>query len=170
MISLDDPKWRDLDGGYRVRYDASVDLKKLEAGEDVWEVFWNELHHQGDVGEASYAAVPHLVRIAESAPKRDWNLFGLVSIIEVERHRKGNPPVPSWLEADYNESLTKLLSLAFKELATSSDLMTIRSALAAVALAKGDLRLGAVLIHLCSSEIDELAEERLFWSELYSGK
>jgi len=41
-------------------------LQRLAAGMDrdaAWAELWQGLHHQGDVCEASYAAVPHLVRI-----------------------------------------------------------------------------------------------------------
>lgn len=91
MLNLDDPKWKELNGGYRTPYDASIALRELEAGEDAWDELWQELHHQGDVGEASYAAVPHLVRIAGAASEIDRNLFSLVATIEIERHRGGNP-------------------------------------------------------------------------------
>jgi len=60
MLSLTDPRWRTLKGGYRTLYDASGALSRLAQGYDVWEELWDKLQHQGDVGEASYAAVPHL--------------------------------------------------------------------------------------------------------------
>jgi hypothetical protein len=37
MLSLSDPKWRELKGGYNVHYDASVALSRLERGEVVWD-------------------------------------------------------------------------------------------------------------------------------------
>ena len=67
----------------------------MQEGKDVWDELWDELNHQGEVGVASYAAVPELVRIAGGATCRDWNIYGLVATIEVERHRKGNPSVPA---------------------------------------------------------------------------
>jgi len=100
MLSLEDEKWKELQGGYRCRYDASVALRSLQSGIDVWGELWNELHHQGDVGLASYAAIPHLVQIAGGAALRDWNFYGLVATIEVERHRRENPALPSWLADD----------------------------------------------------------------------
>lgn len=101
MLPLNDPRWKALHGGYRTPYDASVALARLERGEDVWEELWQELHHQGDVGDASYASVPHLVRICSALPERDSNLYELVSTIEVERHRRSNPQVPEWLWRDF---------------------------------------------------------------------
>jgi hypothetical protein len=104
MLSLTDPRWRSLKGGYRRVYDASGALRRLEEGHDVWDELWEELHHQGDVGEASYAAVPQLVRISRDGGHRDWNLYALVARIEIERHRKSNPPIPDWLLADYSSA------------------------------------------------------------------
>jgi len=60
MLSFDDPRWRQLRGGYGSPYDPRKALLSLERGTDVlaaWSELWEELHHQGDVGEASYAAV-----------------------------------------------------------------------------------------------------------------
>jgi hypothetical protein len=167
MMSLDDPRWSELKGGYKVPYDASVPLRRLEAGEDVWDELWQELHHQGDVGEASYTSLPHLVRIARALPHRDWNFYGLVSTIEIERHRKSNPPLPSWLAEDYEEALHDLLELALGDLHDTDDRITIRSILGAVALAKGDLKLGALVSRSDDSEIDEVLERYEAWSELY---
>jgi hypothetical protein len=167
MMSLDDPRWSDLKGGYKVPYDASVPLRRLEAGEDVWDELWQELHHQGDVGEASYVSLPHLVRIASSLPHRDWNFYGLISTIEVERHRKSNPPLPAWLAEDYMEALHNLIELALDDIRDSKDRLTIRSILGAVALAKGDLKLGALVSRSDDSEIDEILEQYDAWSELY---
>ena len=42
-----------------------------------------DLHHQGDLGKASYAAVSLLVEVGETRA-RDWNLYGLIATIEVE--------------------------------------------------------------------------------------
>src|SRR5678809_694906 len=83
MLALTDKRWQRLHGGYRIPFDASVPLAQLEAGKPVWDQLWEELHHQGDVGEASYAAVPHLVRITQGITVRDWNVYALVALIEI---------------------------------------------------------------------------------------
>ncbi|HET6413810.1 MAG TPA: hypothetical protein VFG53_17260 [Anaeromyxobacter sp.] len=167
MLPLNDPIWKNLKGGYGVPYDASAPLARLERGDQVWEELWQELHHQGDVGDASYAAVPHLVRICGALPDRDWNLYGLVSTIEVERHRKSNPPLPEWVRADYQMALRDLLALGLADLPRVTDASTVRSILGAVALAKGALKLGAWIAFSDESEIDEMLDERQAWSELY---
>jgi hypothetical protein len=167
MLPLNDPTWKRLRGGYKVPYDASVPLSRLERGDDVWDELWQELHHQGDVGEASYASVPHLVRIGASLTNRDWNVYALVSTIEVERHRKSNPPVPEWVRADYEKALTDLLALGLMDLGRTEDALTMRSILGAVALARGALKLGAWIAFADESEIDDTVENHYAWSKLY---
>jgi hypothetical protein len=169
MLSLDDTRWATLLGGYRIPYDASNALRRLEAGENVWDDLWNELHHQGDLGEASYAAVPQLVRICE-ARARDWNLYGIAATIEVERHRASNPLIPDWLADSYREAWAKLTALALRDLAGAPDIYTLRSALSVVALARGDLKLGALLAGIDESEIAEYIEDHMAWSQLYMSR
>jgi hypothetical protein len=168
VLPLDDPKWGELMGGYKTPYDPSDALRRLEKGEDVWDELWQELHHQGDVGEASYAAVPHLVRIAKSLPRRDWNFYGLVSTIEIERHRKCNPPIPNWLGPAYADAIRGLLELAIRDLPHTDNRDTVRSILGAIALGKGELKLGALISHSDDSEIDEILNDYEAWSTLYN--
>jgi hypothetical protein len=168
MLSLSDPIWRELEGGYRAPYDASEALARMEAGESVWDELWEELHHQGDVGVASYAAIPQLVRISEARRASDWNLYALAATIEVERHRKNNPPLPDWLSFSYKSAWAGLVKLALADLAGKPDALTLRSALSVVALGRGDLKLGALLNHADTDEITAYVEEHLAWSSLYS--
>jgi len=46
MLTLNDSRWKQLHGGYRVPYDASVPLQRLERGEDVWAELWQNLQLQ----------------------------------------------------------------------------------------------------------------------------
>jgi hypothetical protein len=168
MLLLTDTVWRELQGGYRVPYDASKALARMERGESVWEELWNELHHQGDVGVASYAAIPQIVRISEARRDRDWNLYALASTIEIERHRKNNPPLPEWLAPSYKAAWEGIVRLALFDLAGKLDELTLRSALAVIALGRGDLKLGALLNHSDTAEIAAYVEDNLAWSSLYA--
>ena len=168
MLALTDERWQQLHGGYRIPYDASAPLIQLEAGRDVWNELWDELHHQGDVGEASYAAVPHLVRIAQGMAVRDWNAYALVALIEIERHRKTNPPLPLWLQSDYETAWRDIVALALSDLTAATDSLTVQSAISVVAVGRGQRKLGALLCHFDESEVTELAEEKLAWSALYA--
>jgi len=170
MLSLEDAMWKELHGGYGVPYDASVALRSMKDGIDVWDELWNELHHQGDVGVASYAAVPQIVCIAVAATTRDWNFYGLLATIEVERHRKSNPALPSWLKADYDSALVRASALALTDLGLAADSATVQAILSVLALTKGELKLGAMLSALDASELDELLEAQLAWSETYEEK
>ena len=89
MISLDDKRWKEFEGGYRIKYDASIPLLKLQNGtdspEEIWSEFWDELHHQGDVGAASYAAIVRVARIIRDRKIFDYNPFGLAVTIDLAR-------------------------------------------------------------------------------------
>jgi hypothetical protein len=158
-----------MKGAYRVPYDPRPAIAKLRQdplNREAWDELWNELHHQGDVGEASYAALPLLVEACRAGP-RDWHLYGLVATIEVERHRAANPRLPVWLADAYRAALQRAKELAQVDLASTTDSLVLRSAMAVLALASGDRELGALLSHLDSSEIRGLLEEYLAWGELY---
>src|SRR5436190_18917394 len=65
MIDFDDKRWEGLKGGYKIAYDPRPALRELESGnpvDPIWDELWEDLHHQDTIGEASYAAVPHLIR------------------------------------------------------------------------------------------------------------
>jgi hypothetical protein len=171
MLAYNDPKWRELKGGYKVLYDPTFALKKLESGMDnasAWHELWQELHHQSDVGEASYAAVPHLVRIHQATRSLDWNLYALASTIEIERHRKTNPPLPDWLAKSYHEAWVALLELAIDDLKQARDDTSTRALLGAIAIGKGMLKLGSVILDFTDDELLEILDQYCPWTELYN--
>lgn len=116
MISLADPIWKELEGGYRVKYDASIPLTILSEEtnfskiKSILEELFEELHHQGDVGIASYLSVPHLIEIGITRKIVDWRIVALIAIIEIERHNEENPTIPHEYEKEYLESLQKVLT------------------------------------------------------------
>jgi len=104
MISLDDARWSNMTGGYRMPLDPRPLIKRLDTDADttaVWQDLWDELHHQGDVGEASFAAVPFLVESYRKQRVLDGNTFAIVAIIELARKEGKNPDVPQWIAEDY---------------------------------------------------------------------
>ncbi|RMH21683.1 MAG: hypothetical protein D6696_05205 [Acidobacteria bacterium] len=66
LLPLEGARWADYRDAYRQKpCDVVKWIRELEergASPKFWEKIWNELHHQGDVGEASYAILPYLVR------------------------------------------------------------------------------------------------------------
>jgi hypothetical protein len=158
-MELNDPRWASLKGGYGVPFDPRPALLKLADGSDsqaAWDQLWDGLHHQGDVGEASYACVPHLVRIHEARGMPDWNTYAIVATIDLARERRRNPTVPAWLDAEYASAIEDLAGLALKELPRAVDRETTRSMLAVLAIWKGARMYGRVLVELSEDELSEL--------------
>ena len=162
MSGDDNARWAALISGYRLPYDPRSALAALEAGdhERAFAELWNELHHQGDVDTASYAAVPELVRIYKSRAVPDWNVHALVGTIELRRGRGKNPELPSWLANAYHDALHLLLGLALDDLRKSDDPFVTRCALAIVALMKGLRDYAIVLLDLDESDLAEIVKDR----------
>jgi len=159
MLELDDPKWKTLKGGYRVPYDASIALRRLLTEEDhepIWDELWNELHHQGDLGEASYAAVPQLVRIHEETGRLGFQVYSYVSYIEIVRHSERNPPLPDWIEESYHQAWEKLFELGLRDLRNTDDGRIVHCVFGAIALHKGLTKLGGLLTLFDADEIEDL--------------
>ena len=154
-------------------FDPRPALLRLQTdGSDAnaWAELWANLHHQGDVDEASYASVVELARIHESTRLSTANLFALVATIEVERHRRTNPPVPEWLKADYQDAWLKLRGAALSELEESSSPDALQFAAAVALLSKGLDQLGALVWYQDASTLQEYLDDHLAWTELYSEK
>jgi hypothetical protein len=135
LLSLDDPIWPTLEGGYRIPYDASEALKAMQAGADVWHALWEDLHHQGDVGVASYAAVPQLVNMLGAAASRPEDFYALIALIELERHRQHNPPLPDWLADSYRAAWAQLPAIAARDLQDQLDPVMLDAIFAVLAMA-----------------------------------
>ena len=164
MLGLDDKRWQNLDGGYRKKFDPRPSLSKLDTNNDTkvaWQELWEGLHHQGDVGEASYAAVPQLVRIYRNAGVIDWNTYAIVAVIELARDDDKNPPIPKWLEEDYFQAIRDLAELGAVEVLQTKNPEEIRAILSILAIS------AAARIH-AKFLIDYSAEELLEMERLAS--
>jgi len=163
MLSLDDSRWSELKGGYRTQFDPRPLLASLETGQGVaaaWDGLWENLHHQGDVGEASYAAVPHLVRVHRQRGVADWNTYAIVAIIELARNQRENPEVPSWLEEDYSRAIRELAQIGSVEVLDAKEPEEVRFILSVLAIAKGARMCGRFLVHYSEKELLDI-ESRL---------
>jgi hypothetical protein len=162
MLSFDDPRWAEMDGGYRTRFDPRPLLVKLESNIDVtgtWEELWNELHHQGDVGIASFAAIPHLVRIHCANPIDDWNTYAIVAIIELARQVGDNPDVPKWLSVDYFTAIKTLAEFGASQIMRARTAEDIRAILSILALYKGLRHHGKLLILYAEEELEDVMKQ-----------
>jgi hypothetical protein len=158
-MDLDDPQWSRLLGGYRVPYDPRKALIALERGDDTnnaWKELWTELCHQGDVGEASYAAVPHLVRIHATRGIADWNTYALVATIEDARRNGRNPRLPGNLCDAYETAWRELVKLGLRELAAAEEPTLVVSIIGVIAIGKGQYTLGRLAVAFTEDERQEM--------------
>ena len=169
MLSADDARWGLLNGGYGTRFDPRPVIERLRGldAQSAWAELWGELHHQGDLGDASYVAVVLLSELQRTSPLNLTHLFAFCSTVEVERRRVSNPPIPPWLEPEYRSALAALRELALTTLRQNRDREESRAALAIVALAGGDVQVGALIWHQSDDTLLEYLNERLYWSVLY---
>jgi hypothetical protein len=160
-MELDDRNWGLLEGGYRIPYDVSKPLRKLKnttnANErrEIFDELWGNLHHEGNVGLASYLAVPHLVDICIESKSLDWNFIGLCVKIENCRLNGENPELPNQYDDFYFSSLTKFekyLSGNFKNI---NDRTAFRLTLSLLATVNGQPRLGKAIENLDEDTVDE---------------
>lgn len=160
-MNLDDPQWLELLGGYRVPYDPRKALFALEHTSETaaaWKELWTGLYHQGDVGEASYAALPHLVRIHAARGIADWNTYALAATIDDARHDGRNPQLPLSLRVSYEDAWRKLIDLGLRELAAADDPTLVCSIIGALAIGKGQRTLGRLAVGFTEDERREMIE------------
>jgi len=159
MLSLDDNRWNNLTGGYKTRFDPRPLLVRLATGQEtatVWRELWDELHHQGDVGGASYAAVPQLVSIHRERGVVDWNTYAIVAIIELARTERQNPAVPEWLKKDYFGAIQELALAGASVILRTEEPEAVRSILSVITIAKGLRTHGKFLVEYCEDELLEM--------------
>lgn len=165
-MNLTDEIWQDLEGGYKKPYDVSVPLRQLEQTNDsetiknIWEELWNELHHQGDVGIASYLAVPQLVRIGKSKNIFDLNLLGLCCVIEQQRHLGDNPTLPIEFQDYYNRGLMDLKQFVLDNMNRELDNTIYTIALSTLATCNGQTKLGKAIMEMEDKDLmDEFLKQ-----------
>lgn len=165
MLSLDSQKWLELKHAYGEASDTPNLLRQLESlpksegDKEPWFSIWSSLAHQGDVYPASFAAVPHIVRVLSQSPATaDFSYFQFPAWVEICRQKK-SVPIPKDLEKAYFAALAQLPSLVAAAAAREWDTNFLSCALSAVAAAKG---FGAVAEAV--QEIDpEVAGEFMEW-------
>jgi hypothetical protein len=121
------------------------------------------LYHQGDVGEASYAAVPMLARIARTSSRTDGMLYGLINAIEAGRMTTApskNPPLPDWLSSDYELAIRAMMAFALEDLPCVEEPAVVNQLLATIAFAKQSIGAGIVLTEMDDAQLAEIAAGR----------
>ena len=151
-----------MKGGYRTPCDPRPLLSRLESETDVstiWPELWDELHHQGDVDEASYAVVPHLVRIYLQRGVLDANVYSLVATIELARLKESNPNPPDYLANDYFAAIDELARIGLQDLQQADQEELVFGIMALIALWKGYRTWGYALLSFQDGELGELLEK-----------
>jgi hypothetical protein len=160
-LDLDSARWTELTHAYGDASDIPKLLRALEStppsdgDQEPWFSLWSALAHQGNVYPASFAAIPYVVQALAAAPTRaDSSYFQFPAWIEICRARSGTP-IPSDLLPAYLDALARLPSLA---IAATNELVeddVLRSALAAIAAAKGAHAMAEALLELSPEVLAE---------------
>jgi hypothetical protein len=98
---------------------------------------WEELHHQGDVGEASYALVPYLVEYQSRRRELDEQVFHYCVVVDLAQPENKNPPIPPELEFSYAMAIRKLPVIGAELLRRGCPEAVVMGVAAATALAAG---------------------------------
>lgn len=165
-LALDSPRWAELTHAYGDATDIPELLRQLENfprsaayDSEPWFSLWSALAHQGDVYSASFAAVPHVVKVLATDPTRaDFSYFHFAAWVEVCRART-NTPVPSDLAPAYFEALAWLPSLvaaSAEQREWNDDLLLC--ALAAIAASKGATEVAEAVLELTPEVLADLRQ------------
>lgn len=164
MLDLDDARWGELEHAYGRASDIPALLRRLdglppsEGKREPWFSLWSALAHQGDSCSAAFAAVPHVVRVLSTAPVRaDWVYFGFPAWVEICRQRN-QASVPEDLFPAYAGALERLPSLIAAAAAREWNELELRTALSALAAAKGDADVAAAAGELTPKAAGEFLE------------
>lgn len=161
MLPLDDPRWEGYVGGYQVPYDASGAIRRLRDGPDplaALDELAEELCHQGDLGPASYAALPWLLDYVRRQPELDARAVGLILTIELGRpfQREAMPPE---LHAGYDAAIASLADVVLSKRGGwwSDDQVGVASAV--LALSQGNRWFARTYFELDRWMLDEMLQK-----------
>lgn len=154
MLPLESSRWGELTQAYGTAEDVPRLLAHLDRVGDaqrreLWFALWSMLCKLGEVHDASYAAVPHLVAFAarQPAPERARALH-LVGAIEIGRLAPGAPVLPDGLSAPYHAALGEVPAVIAGCIGAPWDGDTTQILAGVLAVAKGHPRFGSAALHL----------------------
>jgi hypothetical protein len=156
MIALDSHRWNELTHAYGEASDIPALLRSLKTTpppvgyqSEPWFSLWSALCHQNDVYTASYAAIPHVVAIA-SGKRRGERLehLNFIASVEAFRHRTSAPAIPADLKESYLASIERAAALVLECLEADWDESDYKVLLGALAVTRGQYKLGAAIFEL----------------------
>jgi hypothetical protein len=167
MLPLTSPRWAQLRHAYGPAADvpswlsALATLPSSENGAEPWHSIWSALAHQGDVFDASFAAVPHVVNAIATAPERaGFDFFHFPAWVEICR-TKSKVEVPADLQNAYWAALQRLPEFVAQASRAPWSAEQLVCCLAAIAVAKGHPTVAEVVLELSP----ETAAQYLDWIE-----
>ena len=114
-LSLDSIRWAQLTHAYGSAADTPKMLQQLyESPDDMWSDLYGSVVHQGDVSEAAYAVLPHVVAAARTVPVED-RLMYLCFAASVLNGRE-RQVCPSDLMTEYDNSVEAVRGMAMEAL------------------------------------------------------
>ncbi|MDT3282997.1 hypothetical protein Q4Q49_21670 [Shewanella sp. SP1S1-7] len=161
MLTLDDLRKRQLLGGYRIPCDVIAILSGvLDRPYDraAWDALWQELYHQGDIGEASLSVIPFLVRSLVEVSYDGPDLWAYIGSIQIAKGQRENPNVPEWLLEDYLTAMELLLKYSYMRIPVTTSPETMRYIFGFILWMKNDKTFGQALIELTPDVIEEALE------------
>lgn len=164
MLSLESPRWSELQHAYGAASDIPAMLAQLKAlstsegKSEPWFSLWSALAHQGDVYSASFAAVPHVINVLATAPhKVEAVFFQFPAWVEICRKKTG-VAVPKDLTASYFEALSRLPPLVAAASSREWSEEFLQCALSAIAAAKGAAEVAEAVQEMSESVAGEFLE------------
>lgn len=138
MLELDSDRWKSLSHCYGGAGDLPDLLRRLavDPSDEVWERLWSCLCHQGDVYPASYAAVPHIIRITEELPIPEqtayWAFVGSIARGSLNHARRP----PEDLKAEFESALVQaghiVLRILQEKPGDETEVLTLLQALVSI--------------------------------------
>ncbi len=164
MLSLESATWGRIDHAYGPASDIPNLLRavssypvKVDSQSEPYFTLWSSLFHQGDVYEASYAAVPHLLSIGESAPAAvAEELLHLVTMIEAARLKDRGPTLSEELEQPYLAAIRSIPSFVAQRSESDWTEGFARICAASVVVAQGKSDLAEAILELSPDTIASL--------------
>jgi hypothetical protein len=152
-LSLDSTRWGEL----RQRYGGAEDVPRLlaalpsiddpSARAELWFALWRMLCQPDAVFTAAYAAVPHLLAIAEPYPLRERSEgIQLVCRIELLRRAPGAPPIPGDLIEAYAAAIERMPAIVAASVGEPWDADVAQILAAALLIGKRQGEVGAKVL------------------------
>ena len=121
MLNLDSQRWTELHQAYGAGEDIPrliavlTEVPEPEARAEVWFALWRMLWRPDAVFDAAYAAVPHLLAIAEALTFGERvQAIHLAMRVELLRRGPTAPPMPHDLVAPYAAAIDGLPGAVFR--------------------------------------------------------